>query len=113
MSLCPKANVLIGRNGAGKTTLVHAITKALSFVFSNDKSLGKDFLSSGNNTLNVRGYNTSDFHFDENKREYSHDVRIKAHGCLQEKLLVGNYINAILLVHPCIHHFTKMRLSSL
>lgn len=61
VSLCPKANVLIGRNGAGKTTLVHAITKALSFVFSNDKSLGKDFLSSGNNTLNVRGYNTSDF----------------------------------------------------
>lgn len=87
VSLCPKANVLIGRNGAGKTTLVHAITKALSFVFSNDKSLGKDFLSSGNNTLNVRGYNTSDFHFDENKREYSHDVRIKAHGCFAGETL--------------------------
>ena len=79
-SLCPKANVLIGRNGAGKTTLVHAIIKALSFVFSNDKSLGKDFLSSGNNTLNVRGYNTSDFHFDENKREYENEVSIKANG---------------------------------
>lgn len=80
VSLCPKANVLIGRNGAGKTTLVHAIIKVLSFIFSNDKSLGKDFLSSGNNTLNVRGYNTSDFHFNENKREYVSEVSIKAHG---------------------------------
>ncbi len=79
-TFCPRTNLLIGRNGAGKTTLVHAIIKALSFVFSNDKSLGKDFLSSGNNTLNVRGYNTSDFHFDLNKREYVNEVSIKAVG---------------------------------
>lgn len=40
---CPKTNVLIGRNGTGKTTLIHAVIKALSFVFSNDKSMGREF----------------------------------------------------------------------
>lgn len=75
-----KANVFIGRNGTGKTTLIHALIKSLSFVFSNDKSLGQDFLSAGNNTLNVRSYDSSDFHFDPNRREYAPEVSIKAEG---------------------------------
>jgi len=74
----PKVNVLIGRNGAGKTTLIHAIHKAMSFIFSNDRSLGKDFLSQGNNTLNVRGFKESDYHFDSEKREQKQDASIKA-----------------------------------
>lgn len=86
-SFCPKANVLIGRNGTGKTTLIHAIIKALSFIFSNDKSLGKDFLSAGNNTLNVRSYNTSDFHFNQETREYSSEASIKATGIFYEQQL--------------------------
>lgn len=81
---CPKTNVLIGRNGTGKTTLIHAVIKALSFVFSNDKSMGREFLSAGNNTLNVRGYNTSDFHFDEAKRTYVSEVCIQAKGAFCE-----------------------------
>lgn len=34
-TFCPKVNVQIGRNGTGKSTLIHALVKALSFVFSN------------------------------------------------------------------------------
>lgn len=32
-SFTPGVNVIIGRNGAGKTTLIHAIHKAMSFIF--------------------------------------------------------------------------------
>lgn len=71
-------NVLIGRNGAGKTTLIHAIHKAMSFIFSNDRSLGKEFLSKGNNTLNVRGFKEVDYHFDIESREPSRTASIKA-----------------------------------
>lgn len=71
-------NVLIGRNGAGKTTLIHAVHKAVSFIFSNDKSLGPDFLSQGNNTLNVRGFKDEDFRFDLETREPVKDASIKA-----------------------------------
>lgn len=71
-------NVLIGLNGAGKTTLIHAIHKAMSFIFSNDRSLGKEFLSQGNNTLNVRGFKESDYRFDIESREPMNTVSIKA-----------------------------------
>lgn len=86
-TFCPKANVLIGRNGTGKSTLIHALVKALSFVFSNDKSLGTDFLSAGNNTLNVRGYDTSDFHFDAVTREYADEASIEADGFFYGEVL--------------------------
>lgn len=86
-SFCPGANVLIGRNGTGKTTLIHAIIKALSFIFSNDKSLGKDFLSAGNYTLNIRSYSTTDFHFDQKSREYASEANIKAAGVFYDKEL--------------------------
>ena len=74
----PGVNVLIGRNGAGKTTLIHALHKVMSFIFSNDRSLGKDFLSKGNNTLNVRSFKESDYHFDLEQREPVQDASIKA-----------------------------------
>lgn len=78
--LSPRANVLIGRNGSGKTTLIHALIKALSFVFSNDRSLGHDFLSAGNNTLNVRGFVTEDFHLDPSSRQFVPEVNLQATG---------------------------------
>lgn len=97
----PKVNVLIGRNGAGKTTLIHAIHKAMSFIFSNDRSLGKEFLSQGNNTLNVRSFKESDYHFDSDKREQKQDVSITATACygddiLKWKLYRRNQTNAAL-----------------
>ncbi len=69
--LAPGVNVLIGRNGSGKSTLIHAVVKALSFIFANKLSLGKDFISAGNNTLNVRGFKPSDFHFDRVSKQYA------------------------------------------
>lgn len=100
-TFCPKINVLIGRNGTGKSALIHALVKSLSFVFSNDKSLGKDFLSAGNNTLNVRGFDPSDFHFDTKTREYADEACIEADGVfygerLNWKLFKRNFPNASL-----------------
>lgn len=83
----PGVNVLIGRNGAGKTTLIHAIHKAMSFIFSNDRSLGKEFLSQGNNTLNVRGFKESDYRFDVESREPVQDASIKAKAMFNGKEL--------------------------
>lgn len=80
-------NVLIGRNGAGKTTLIHAIHKAMSFIFSNDRSLGKEFLSKGNNTLNVRGFKEADYRFDIESREPSQTASIKAKATYNDKNL--------------------------
>lgn len=82
-----EVNVLIGRNGAGKTTLIHAIHKAMSFIFSNDRSLGKEFLSMGNNTLNVRGFKESDFRFDIESREPTQTASIKSQATYNGKAL--------------------------
>lgn len=94
-------NVLIGRNGAGKSTLIHAIHKAMSFIFSNDRSLGKEFLSKGNNTLNVRGFKESDYRFDVETREPAQTASIiakaKYHGKeLSWELYRRNQTNAAL-----------------
>lgn len=86
-NLTSGANVLIGHNGAGKTTLIHAIHRALSFLFSNDRSLGSDFLSKGNNTLNVRSFHESDYHFDLERKEVAADVSVKAEAIYNGKRL--------------------------
>lgn len=38
IEFAPGVTILFGKNGSGKTTLIHAIHKALSFAFKNDKS---------------------------------------------------------------------------
>lgn len=40
IEFAPGVTVLFGKNGSGKSTLIHAIHKALSFAFKNDK-MGK------------------------------------------------------------------------
>ena len=37
IEFAPGVTVLFGKNGSGKSTLIHAIHKALSFAFKNDK----------------------------------------------------------------------------
>lgn len=83
----PGVNVLIGRNGSGKTALIHALHKAVSFIFSNDRSLGKEFLSQGNNTLNVRGFKEPDYRFDTDLREPVQDASISATAIYNNKEL--------------------------
>lgn len=80
-------NVIIGRNGAGKSTLVSAICRALSFIFSNDRSLGNRFLSQGNNTLNVRSFRESDYHFDSDRREAATIAGIESEALFGSQLL--------------------------
>ena len=64
----PGFNILIGRNGSGKSTLLHAIQKAISFIFSCDRTVSEDFLSAGMSNLNIRTFETSDFYFDSANR---------------------------------------------
>lgn len=97
----PGINVLIGRNGAGKSTLIHAVHKAMSFVFSNDKSLGKEFLSKGNNSLNVRSFKEEDYRYNPETREPAKDASIQATALyagkqLEWKLYRRNQTNAAL-----------------
>lgn len=48
IEFAPGVTVLFGKNGSGKSTLIHAIHKALSFAFKNDKvEEGELTLSSG------------------------------------------------------------------
>lgn len=90
MIFSPAVNVIIGKNGSGKSALIHAIHHVLSFVFSNDKSLGDDFLSSGINTLNVRSFDKSDYHYDFTKREYASSARLSGVADYGEKQLKWN-----------------------
>lgn len=78
IKFAPKVNVLIGRNGAGKSSAVKGIVKALSFMFSNDRSLGHDFLSAGLNTLNVRTIVDGEFRYERASRKVSADAEIEA-----------------------------------
>lgn len=53
--------VLFGKNGSGKSTLIHAIHKALSFAFKNDKvEEGEITLASGFSSLKPNQYKKKD-----------------------------------------------------
>ena len=78
VDFAPSVTVIIGRNGAGKTTLISAIHKALSFIFSGDKSLGDDFLSAGNPSLKVNTFDESDYRRDDEKGTITNDLSIRA-----------------------------------
>lgn len=57
IEFAPGVTVLFGKNGSGKSTLIHAIHKALSFAFKNDKVEEDELtLSSGFSTLRPNQY---------------------------------------------------------
>lgn len=57
IEFAPGVTVLFGKNGSGKSTLIHAIHKALSFAFKNDKvEKGEITLSSGFPSLRPNQY---------------------------------------------------------
>ncbi|MDE6533012.1 MAG: AAA family ATPase [Muribaculaceae bacterium] len=80
VDLFPGFNILIGRNGSGKSTLLHAIQKAISFIFSSDRSVSEDFLSAGMSNLNIRTFETPDFYFDSATRTLSKIASIRGVG---------------------------------
>lgn len=57
IEFAPGVTVLFGKNGSGKSTLIHAIHKALSFAFKNDKvEEGEITLASGFPSLRPNQY---------------------------------------------------------
>lgn len=61
IEFAPGVTVLFGKNGSGKSTLIHAIHKALSFAFKNDKvEKGEITLSSGFSSLKPNQYKKKD-----------------------------------------------------
>lgn len=61
IDFAPSVTILFGKNGAGKSTLIHAIHKALSFVFKRNTKDEKGFdLTSGFPELKVEQYTKSD-----------------------------------------------------
>lgn len=57
IDFAPGVTVLFGKNGSGKSTLIHAIHKALSFAFKNDKvKEGEITLASGFQSLRPNQY---------------------------------------------------------
>lgn len=76
ISFSPRTSIIIGRNGAGKSTLIDALKIVLSFIFSNNKKLGKDFLSAGNPSLNVNSFSDSDYHYDSESGTTAPDAAV-------------------------------------
>ena len=61
IEFAPGVTVLFGKNGSGKSTLIHAIHKALSFAFKNDKvEEGEITLASGFSSLKPNQYKKKD-----------------------------------------------------
>lgn len=61
VEFAPRVTVLFGKNGSGKSTLIHAIHKALSFVFKRNTNDEKGFdLTSGFSELKVEQYTKTD-----------------------------------------------------
>ena len=61
IEFAPSVTILFGKNGAGKSTLIHAIHKALSFVFKRNTKDEKGFdLTSGFPELKVEQYTKTD-----------------------------------------------------
>ena len=81
-----QATVLFGKNGTGKSTLIHAIHKAMSIFFTNDKAFSKT-ISSGNPDLKVANIAISDIWYDAKKREVAENVSLKCEGTFAESKL--------------------------
>lgn len=74
IQFAPGVSIIIGRNGAGKTTLIRAMVYSLYFMFTNDRSMGDDFLSAGNPDLKMKSIKYDEFH----RRKESEDVTADA-----------------------------------
>ena len=74
IDFAPGVSVIIGRNGAGKTSLIRALVYSLYFMFTNDRSMGDDFLSAGNPDLKMHSLNYSEFHRDRSTDEPASDA---------------------------------------
>ncbi len=74
MQFAPGVSVIIGRNGAGKTSLIRAMVYSLYFMFTNDRSMGDEFLSAGNPDLKMRSIRFDEFHRNKSTDDAASDA---------------------------------------
>lgn len=74
MQFAPGVSVVIGRNGAGKSSLIRALVYSLYFMFTNDRSMGDDFLSAGNPDLKMRSIKFDEFHRNKSADDAASDA---------------------------------------
>jgi predicted ATP-binding protein involved in virulence len=88
IAFAPGTTVLIGKNGTGKTSLIHAIHYALSFIFTQDRSMGDDFLSAGNPDLKLVSSSSDDFYRDNENGETAGDFNIHGEATFNQRELI-------------------------
>lgn len=69
-------NVIIGRNGAGKSSLIRALVYTMNFMFTNDKSMGNNYLSAGNPDLKMNSWGSKEFYRDKTQAEAATDCNL-------------------------------------
>lgn len=69
-------NIIIGRNGAGKSSLIRALVYVMNFMFTNDKSMGDNYLSAGNPDLKMNSLGVNDFYRNRQQGEAVIDCNI-------------------------------------
>jgi len=84
VEFAPRVTVLFGKNGSGKSTLIHAIHKALSFVFDkNIKDTNNFDLTSGFPELRVEQFINTDGVRNPKTGLMYPDIDIKVNGAFQ------------------------------
>ena len=84
VEFAPRVTVLFGKNGSGKSTLIHAIHKALSFVFDrNIKDINDFDLTSGFPELKIEQFIKTDGVRNQKTGLMYPDIDIKVNGTFQ------------------------------
>lgn len=76
LSFAPQVTVLIGKNGTGKTNLIAALKKGMSFIFSKNKIMGQQNISTSGD-LHVAKFETMDARYDAESRDFAYPIEIK------------------------------------
>ena len=89
VEFAPRVTVLFGKNGSGKSTLIHAIHKALSFIFYKDRNNNKNknpmvSLTAGFPELRIEKFEKRDVERDEKTGLLFPFIEIKAVGSFEE-----------------------------
>ena len=74
MQFASGVSIIIGRNGAGKTSLIRAMVYSLYFMFTNDRSMGEDYLSAGNPDLKMQSIRYDEFHRNKSTEDAAADA---------------------------------------
>ena len=69
VNFVPGFNIIIGRNGAGKSSLIRSLVYLMNFMFTNDKSMGNNYLSAGNPDLKMNSVKPLEFYRDKEHAE--------------------------------------------